>query len=194
MSEMLPDLELIMRISHRDEDALKLVYERYERPIYTFAYRIVKDAMLAEEVVQELFMRIWNSAEKYDAEQGKLSSWMFTLTRNIAIDWLRRKQSRTSHQVIDADQMNQKPDLANDTAQVVEAMIIGDQVRDAMLQLSADQQQVVEMIYYGGYTQQEVSLRCNIPLGTVKSRVRLAMRTLKKQLGGIGKEGLGYDS
>ncbi|QJD82963.1 RNA polymerase sigma factor [Cohnella herbarum] len=194
MSDEMTDLELIERITRKDSQALQLIYERYERPIYTFAFRIVKDAMLAEEVVQELFLRIWNAAEKYDGDQGKLSSWMFTLTRNIAIDGLRRRQIRTSKQVVKTEQLNQTPDSATDTAIAVETKVIGEQVRQAMRKLSPDQHQVVELIYFGGYTQQEVSVSCDIPLGTVKSRVRLAMKALKSELENIGEEGHGYET
>lgn len=194
MSDELTDLQLIERITLKDSNALKLIYERYERPIYTFAYRIVKDEMLAEEVLQELFLRIWNAAEKYDEDQGKLSSWMFTLTRNIAIDGLRRRQTRTSQQVVESEQLNRTPDGVMDTESAVEAKMIGEQVREAIWKLTPDQHQVVELIYFGGYTQQEVSERCNIPLGTVKSRVRLAMKVLKSQLKNIGEEGHRYES
>jgi len=194
MSEEQADIQLIARVAHKDSVALQLLYERYERPIYTFAYRIVKDTMLAEEVVQELFLRLWNAAAKYDPTQGKLSSWMFTLTRNIAIDGLRRRQARTAQQVVESEQLNRTADEEADTATAVEASMIGEQVREAMRQLGPDQHQVVELIYFEGYTQQEVSERYNIPLGTVKSRVRLAMKALKSRLRGMGEEGLEYDT
>jgi len=194
MSDELTDLELMKRIARKDSNALQLIYERYERPMYTFAYRIVKDSMLAEEILQELFLRIWNAAEKYDEDQGKLSSWMFTLTRNIAIDGLRRRQIRTAQQVVETEQLNRTQDESADTENAVEAKVIGEQVREAMRNLSQDQHQVVELIYFGGYTQQEVSVNCDIPLGTVKSRVRLAMKALKLQLEGIGEEGQSYET
>lgn len=184
------ELDLMRRIANKDPDALKLIYARYERPIYSFAYRIVKDAMLAEEVVQELFLRIWNSAERYDADVGMLASWLFTITRNIAIDAMRLRQTRTSQQVAAAEQLNQAPDDDADTAVLATDNVVGEQVRDALKNLNEEQQQVVELIYYNGYTQQEVSAKCGIPLGTVKSRVRLAMKSLKSQLENIGKEGL----
>ncbi|QHW32003.1 RNA polymerase sigma factor [Paenibacillus rhizovicinus] len=192
MSDNQTDLELLTGILNRDPEALKLIYERYERSIYTFSYRIVKDAMLAEEIVQELFMRIWHAAERYDPAQGQLASWMFTVTRNIAIDALRRRQTRTSQQVTEAEKLNRKPDPESDTESLAAANIVGEQVRSAIKQLSGEQQEVMELIYFNGYTQQEVSAKCDIPLGTVKSRVRLAMKALRTQLEDIGKEGLSY--
>ncbi|WP_246309952.1 RNA polymerase sigma factor [Paenibacillus alginolyticus] len=147
------DQELMMRIVNQDADALKFLYDKYEKPIYAFAYRIVHDAMMAEEVVQELFLRIWKAAERYDDEHGKLTSWMFTLTRNIAIDSLRKKQNRTSGQTTEIEQLNRIPDSSKSTEEVVLDGWRGEEIREALHGLSPDQQQVVELIYYQGYTQ-----------------------------------------
>ncbi|WNR45429.1 RNA polymerase sigma factor [Paenibacillus roseipurpureus] len=182
------DQELITRIVNKDADALTFLYDKYEKPIYAFAYRIVHDAMLAEEVVQELFLRIWNAAERFDFEHGKLTSWMFTLTRNIAIDILRKKQNRTWGQTTESEQLNRMPDSSKSTEEVVLEDLRGEEIRKALHGLSPDQQQVVELIYYQGYTQQEVSDGQAIPLGTVKSRVRLALKQLRVRLAGVGKE------
>lgn len=186
----LTDQELMQRIKNRDEEALKQLYDRYERPIYSFAYRMVRDAMMAEEVVQELFLRIWNAAERYEGSNGKLTSWMFTLTRNITIDLLRKKRSRTPQQTAEADQLQWVADDRVDTAGEVEKRWMGEQVKAALQDLNRDQQQVMEWIYYQGYTQQEVADRHEIPLGTVKSRVRLALKQLGQRLGHVGKEGI----
>lgn len=182
------DQELMMRIVNQDADALKFLYDKYEKPIYAFAYRIVHDAMMAEEVVQELFLRIWKAAERYDDEHGKLTRWMFTLTRNIAIDSLRKKQNRTWGQTTENEQLNRIPDNSKSTEEVVLEDWRGEEIREALHGLSLDQQQVVELIYYQGYTQQEVSDQQAIPLGTVKSRVRLALKQLRGRLAGVGKE------
>lgn len=96
MNGLMPDQELMKRISAKDEEALKQLYDHYEKPIYSFAYRMVRDTMMSEEIVQELFLRIWQTAERFDGAQGKLTSWMFTLTRNITIDLLRKKKPYTA--------------------------------------------------------------------------------------------------
>lgn len=184
------DQELMMQIVDKDADALKFLYEKYEKPIYAFAYRIVHDAMMAEEVVQELFLRIWHAAERYDSGHGKLTSWMFTLTRNIAIDLLRKKQNRTSGQTAETEQLNRIPDTGKSTEEVALDGWRGQEIRDALHGLNPDQKQVLELIYYQGYTQQEVSNYHAIPLGTVKSRARLALKQLKGRLAGVGKEEL----
>ncbi|MCD1259933.1 sigma-70 family RNA polymerase sigma factor [Paenibacillus athensensis] len=190
MNASITDQELMQRIVGKDAEALRFLYEKYEKPIYAFAYRIVQDPMMAEEAVQELFLRIWHVAERYDGGFGKLTSWMFTLTRNISIDLLRKKQSRIMKQTAEQEQLNRIPDTGRTTEEVVEAEWLGAQVREALHTLSDEQQMVVEMIYFQGYTQQEVSDSQAIPLGTVKSRVRLAMKQLRQRLTGTGKEEL----
>ncbi len=176
------DGQLMELIRQKDPAALEMLYDRYEGMIYSFAYRIVKDSMAAEEVMQELFMRIWKNAEQYDSAKGKLSTWMFTVTRNIAIDQLRKKNSGVPQQPAGSEELQQVRDTGTMTEDMVELMMVGEQVREALQELSRDQQQVVDLIYYQGLTQQEVAIRVAVPLGTVKSRVRLAMKQLQKRL------------
>jgi DNA-directed RNA polymerase specialized sigma24 family protein len=164
MNERLEHLQLMKLIAGKDIFALEQLYDRYEKVIYAFAHRIVNDAMMAEEVVQELFMRVWNYADRYESSQGKLSTWVFTLTRNIAIDILRKKQNRT-HKQLAEQQMNAIPDTRKAT----------------------------RWIYYQGLTQQEVADRHAIPLGTVKSRVRLAMKQLKERLANVVERGVTHE-
>lgn len=181
------DAELMHLIAQKDAAALEQLYERYERPMYAFAYRIVKDAMMAEEVVQELFLRIWNAAERFDFSQGKVTTWMFTVTRNISIDLLRKRQRRMPEPLAPAEQLDILADAKQNTETEVENKWVGEQIKAALENLNEDQQQVVEWIYYQGYTQQEVADLHAIPLGTVKSRVRLALKQLQKSLSDIGR-------
>jgi RNA polymerase sigma factor (sigma-70 family) len=193
MNERVEDLQLMKLIALKDASALEQLYDRYEKVIYCFAHRIVNDDMMAEEVVQELFMRVWNFAECYESTQGKLSTWMFTLTRNIAIDILRKKQNRIQNQVAEQQQLNAIPDSRAAIEDEVENHWIGDEVRQAMKALNEDQQRIVEWIYYQGLTQQEVAERHAIPLGTVKSRVRLAMKQLKQRLANVMERGVTHE-
>jgi RNA polymerase sigma factor (sigma-70 family) len=187
------DTELINLITSKDPSALEQLYDKYERPVYSFAYRMVNDEMMAEEVVQEVFLRIWNSAERYDAKYGKLTTWMFTLTRNIAIDLLRKKRSRMPEPFAPEEQLNIMPDVSQNTEAEVELKWIGEQVKSALDDLNPDQKQVVELIYYEGFTQQEVADKYSIPLGTVKSRVRLALKQLKSKLADIGRREVSHE-
>jgi RNA polymerase sigma-70 factor (ECF subfamily) len=182
LNDTADDGQLMQLIRQKDPAALEMLYDRYEGMIYSFAYRIVKDSMAAEEVIQELFMRIWKNAEHYDSSKGKLPTWMFAVTRNIAIDHLRKTNSRMPQQPTASEELQEIRDTGTMTEDMVELLMIGEQVREALLELSRDQQQVVDLIYYQGLTQQEVAIRVAIPLGTVKSRVRLAMKQLQKRL------------
>lgn len=192
MKDTADDRQLMQLISQKNSEALEILYDRYEQVIYNFAYRIVKDEMAAEEVMQELFLRIWNQAENYDNSHGKLTSWMFAITRNISIDHLRRRSSRTAHQTIESDHLN-LIHAKETTEDIVEMRMIGEHVKEALLGLNQDQQQVVDMIYYQGFTQQEVADLASIPLGTVKSRVRLAMKQLHQRLSHWGRRDRVHD-
>ncbi|MEJ8306610.1 RNA polymerase sigma factor [Saccharibacillus sacchari] len=185
MNEQAEDLQLIQRIADRDAGALEHLYDTYERPVYAFAYRLLNDSMAAEEAVQELFMRIWNNAERYNSSHGKLSTWMFALTRNISIDMLRRRSARAAAIPVEDEHLNAVLDETSDTELTVERTLEGERVLAALQELGDEQQQVINLIYYKGLTQQEVSDRYEIPLGTVKSRVRLALKQLQKRLAGM---------
>jgi RNA polymerase sigma-70 factor (ECF subfamily) len=180
------DEEQLMRmIASRDASALERLYDQYEKTVYAFAYRFAGEAMLAEEIVQELFMRIWNHAERYDVSQGKLTTWMFAITRNIAIDQLRKRQNRTAAQTSESVELDQLADEGESPEEQFDRKWVGEEVKAAVRQLSGDQRQVLELVYYQGFTHQEVSERQGIPLGTVKSRIRLAMKQLKDRLGDL---------
>jgi RNA polymerase sigma factor (sigma-70 family) len=190
MYSELDEVGWMRRIVNKDPAALEQLYTKYERLIYSFAYRMVKDAMAAEEIVQELFMRIWKSAERYDPDNGKLSTWMFAITRNIAIDLIRKRKSRMPEPTAPEEQLETITTELGNTEKVAEQRWIGDEIRTALVDLNKEQQEVIELIYYQGYTQQDVSDLQAIPLGTVKSRVRLALRHLKGKLTHLGKEGI----
>ncbi|ASA25523.1 RNA polymerase sigma factor [Paenibacillus donghaensis] len=192
MTETLDDRELMKLVGEKDPAALEWLYDRYERIVYSFAFRIVQDAMAAEEVVQELFLRVWTHSERYDEAQGKLTTWMFAVTRNIAVDMLRRKSVRDQGISVEDTTLHTMADEHADTEAQVELRSEGERMRKVLTELSRDQQQVIDSIYYGGMTQQEVSERYNIPLGTVKSRVRLALKQMKKHLRLEGRRE-GYD-
>jgi RNA polymerase sigma factor (sigma-70 family) len=187
------DYDLLKRIQVRDPNALEELYDRYERPMYAYAFRMMNDRMAAEEVIQELFLRIWNYAERFDERQGKVATWMFTITRNIAIDFLRRKQNRLPRDLAEQGELDRMLDQNQNTQEAVENKWVGEQVKIALGSLNPDQQQVIEWIYYQGYTHQEIADEHAIPLGTVKSRVRLACNQLKKKLSNLGWRGYRHE-
>lgn len=179
------EVHIMRRIAERDPKALEWLYDHYERAVYSFAYRFVGDAMLAEEIVQELFMRIWNQAKPYDASQGKLSTWIFAITRNIAIDQLRKKQNRTAKQTEDAELFAAIPDGRMSTEEEASNNLMATIVKEAVKELNEEQRKVLDWIYFQGLTHQEVSVGKGIPLGTVKSRLRLALKQLRTRLSGL---------
>ncbi|NOU93886.1 sigma-70 family RNA polymerase sigma factor [Paenibacillus sp. LMG 31456] len=188
MNEVLSDQQVMALIQARDEEALKKLYNEYERSVYVFAYRMVGDARMAEEIVLELFLRIWNANERFDCNEGKLTSWMHMLTRNISIDLLRKKRCRTP--------LTEDPELCQNVAAEkvnTEAGFagIGEQIKTAVEGLNKDHKQVVEWIYYQGYTQHEVAERHSMLLGTVKARTRFAVRQLQQRLRNVGRREIG---
>lgn len=157
------EIELMKKIANQDAASLEELYDRYERAMFAFAYRMLNDRMTAEEAVQELFTRIWRSADRFDAFQGKLSTWMFTLLRNICIDLIRKKKSRTPEPEASVDELQILADTGQNTEQQVEWKFIGEEVRQALNELNPDQKQAVEAIYFEGLTQQEVAEKYSIP-------------------------------
>lgn len=182
MNDTADDGLLIKQMMQKNPEALEKLYDRYEQVIYSFAYRIVKDSKAAEEVVQTVFLRIWKHAEQWDTTKGDLITWMFTLTRNISLDHLRNHSSEEPQQPEESEGLEAVADPAALTEEAVQLLMAGEQVRQALRGLSRDQQQVMDMIYYQGLSQQEVADLASIPPGTVKSRVRLAMKQLQKRL------------
>ncbi|UQZ34083.1 RNA polymerase subunit sigma-24 [Paenibacillus sp. PK3_47] len=193
MNDAAYDGQLIERIAHKDSDALGKLYDRYEQVIYSFACQIVKDPRAAEEVMQELFLRIWKSAGQSDAARSQPSAWMFAVTRSIALEHLHRQRPAEDQ----PDGETEVPEMAavpeDITEEQAEMLMIGEQVREALRELSRDQQQVLDLIYYQGLTQQEAADFASIPPGTVKSRVRMAMRQLRKRLIRLGRREHAHD-
>ena len=183
--------KLIQLLIDKDPQALEQLYQRYERPIYAFAYRIVGEEMMAEEVMQELFLRVWHSVHRYDSSKAKFSTWMFTLTRNISIDLIRKKGRRVSAQPVKDETLHSVKDTSQNVERQMEDQMLTDEIKEALQELNGEQQDVVEWIYFQGYTQQEVSETHAIPLGTVKSRSRLALRNLQKHISQSLYEGRG---
>lgn len=182
------DEALLARVAQQDREALEHLYDRYERPVYGLAMRCSGDRFLAEEIVQDVFAKIWRFAGSFDPKQGKASTWILTMTRRQAIDRFRsqaRRQQETpqedEHLAEWAESFARSPDAA-------EATSLRLTLREALSQLNHDQRLVIERIYYQGYTQQEVADQLGIPLGTVKGRVRLGMARLREWLTSSGWE------
>jgi RNA polymerase sigma-70 factor (ECF subfamily) len=177
------DMQLLQRISQRDEDALLKLHERYVNLVYSVALRVVNDSQTAEEVTQDTFMRIWNRALSYDPEKGKFITWLLTMTRRIAIDAIRsrtRREPRAGMLYMDEDPAlweNILSDGSNDLRRTLEGVLRN---------LPGDQRELIEMAYFGGLSHSDIAEERSIPLGTVKTRIRLGMQKLREAWLGAG--------
>lgn len=183
VSETLSDEALLEGIVRRDQMALEALYDRYERMVFSFAMRCVGNASLAEEVVQDVFTRIWQSAERYDGQKAKISTWLLTITRRIAIDHYRKfKRSVSAVQSDVDDRLQQVEETDPGPPERFEAREMKDLVRNALHHLPNDQREAIERMYYQGQTQKEIAEAIRVPLGTVKGRIRLGLARLREQI------------
>ncbi|WP_236588276.1 RNA polymerase sigma factor [Tumebacillus amylolyticus] len=182
MTEIISDLELLRQVAGGDREALGMLYDRYERLVYSLAYRVVQDPQTAEEVVQDVFTRVWQKHALYDPALAKFSTWLLQVARNRAIDVLKSRR-RQQESVSDDTLLQTVADASPQTEEQVLQAIEQEEIRDAMRELNPEQRDVIHWMYFDGWTQQEISNRQDIPLGTVKSRVRLALNRLRQTLG-----------
>jgi RNA polymerase sigma-70 factor (ECF subfamily) len=166
-----------------DESALEHLYARYGGLVYTLAMRIVGDAELAREVLQDTFIRSWDGRATYDAQRGRVAWWLMGIARNRAVDLLRSRshQARLREQGGTAAAEPRAADRAG-TEDLTDAVSLRNAVVNALRALSPSQRQAIELAYYGGRTQVEVAQELGEPLGTVKSRTREAMDRLRQLL------------
>jgi RNA polymerase sigma-70 factor (ECF subfamily) len=176
------DRELAERLRRREPQAMADLYDRYGRIAYALIYRIVKDAGIAEDLVQETFLRIWNRAQVFDHERGALGPWVMTAARNRAIDYIRSVAGRMSQNAFELEQ-NEHPALFTN----LEADILNSdrarRLRTAFQKLTPNQKLVIELAYYEGLSQSEMAARMKQPLGTIKTWTRTALRALREELG-----------
>lgn len=173
------DLALMARVAAGEQAAVGDLYDRYGRQVYALAYRMLQDTAASEDVTQEVFVKVWRNAARFDPGRGRVGTWILHLAYTTAVDAVRARK-RTTLARFDAP--SDEPDLAADTAGQAETNVMGDQVRSAMMRLPAEQRQALEMAYFGALTQQEIAAELGIPLGTVKGRVRLGLEALRQVL------------
>jgi RNA polymerase sigma-70 factor (ECF subfamily) len=180
------DAALLVRIREGDELAIEALHERYAGPLYSLARQVTRSERTAQDVVQEVFIAVWRSAERFDPAKGSVSAWLFALARHKAIDAVRRDvtvQKRT----VEADlTLEMAPD---DVDAETWRRIQGERVRDAIDRLPPAQKEAVELAFFAGLTHVEVAERLQIPLGTAKTRIRTALLRLRDILGPSLSEG-----
>lgn len=178
------DEVLVSRVCDGDTAALEVLYSRYARVVYSFAVRIVSDGPTAEEILQEAFVRTWRQAESYRTVRGSFASWLLSITHNLAIDELRRRQRRP--QRVDGtdvhEVMNGLVDDAANVEEATEAVLLRERVILAMTALPEAQRMAIELAFYQSMSQREIAAYLDEPLGTIKTRLRLGMQKLKDAL------------
>ena len=176
------DSALVERLRNREPQAMADLYDRYGRLAYSLIYRIVHNAGVAEDLVQETFLRVWNQVRAFDPKRGALSPWLLTVARNRAIDYLRSVDNRVSQKTFELEKIEHPATFATAEQDILNL----DRIRllkDAFTKLTDQQRVVIEMAYYEGLSQSEMAERIKQPLGTVKTWVRSALKILRRQLG-----------
>ena len=177
----LPDSALIERMMAGDEAALSTLYDRYSAMLFGMLMRILRDQQAAEEVLQDMFLQLWRNAAQFDAKRGSLPAWLMVIGRNRAISRLRGRRDREVLEEEEGDYANTFASGQNIEDEAVRAELARN-ISAALEQLPAEQKQAVELAYFEGMTQSEIANRTGTPLGTVKTRVRTAMQTLRQIL------------
>ena len=179
----LNDEVLIRLVARAYEDALGELYDRYHRLVFSLALNLVGDHAAAEEITLDVFMRLWEKADTYRPEQAKVSTWLTSITRYRSIDILRRRGSRAEqHSVGWAEVSFEAVPRVNGPEESVELALQRQRVRAAIAELPPEQQQAVALAYFKGYRHREIAEALDQPLGTVKTRIRLAMQKLRNLL------------
>jgi RNA polymerase sigma-70 factor (ECF subfamily) len=180
-----PDESLVTQVSRGDSMALEALYDRYASRVLGISIKILGDQALAEDILQETFWRVWQSASTYQSQLGPFTGWLFRIARNLSIDAYRRRSSRPQP-FMSADGSNpildQTPDPDTDVAEQAQSILQNRQVRLALDSLPAVQRQVIELAYFYGLTRQEIAEATGEALGTIHTRARLALQKLRGEL------------
>lgn len=179
----LDDEGLILAICEGEEWAMDILYQRYSKYAYSLAYRIVHDSTIAEDIVQDAFLSIWRKAASYQEQQGSVRSWLQAIVHHRAIDKVRASAHRDAQWT--PLQTENEQDPPSEQPEVWEEVWLHERaslIRSVLALLPPEQRQVIELAYFGGYTHAEIAEGWNIPLGTVKGRMRLGLQKMKQLL------------
>jgi RNA polymerase sigma-70 factor, ECF subfamily len=177
----LTDEELMMLVCHNEAAALEIVSERHIDAAFSLAHRILGRRSLAEEVVQDTLLSVWRNGERYDRARGSVRNWILAITHHRAVDALRRDRSRTRNDVRDVD-LEEHLAATERTDVEVARWDEAQEIRTALDQLPSEQIRVIELAYFGGFTHTEIAEMLDIPVGTVKGRMRLGLEKMRNRL------------
>jgi RNA polymerase sigma-70 factor, ECF subfamily len=180
------EAQLVEKLRNGDPDALAIAYDLYGRIAFSLFVRITRDRSAAEDLVQELFFRLWSRRREFDAGRGAVGTWLLSIARNMAIDYMRSAQTRFQSRLRPIDQTDtlrfsyksDEPERVMDAARAVQ---------DALAELKPNQRKVLELAYFEGCSQSEIAARLEEPLGTVKSWMRAALERVRAAVKGGAK-------
>jgi RNA polymerase sigma-70 factor (ECF subfamily) len=173
------DAALVVAIGRWRQDALAEAYRRHAGSVFALASRVLVDRTLAEEVVQEIFLRLWDSPDRFDPDRGSLRSFLLAQCHGRSVDIVRSEQSRRRRE---EKEHRQQAEAGYDLEHEVADMALAEQVREALDGLPVDERRAIELAYFGGHTYREVATMLGQPEGTVKSRIRSGLRRLRPGL------------
>ena len=178
---VLPDDRLVTALERRDQRALETLYDRYGDYVYSVCLRMVGDVQLAEDLTQEVFLRLWRRPDLYDVRRGRFITWLLSVARNRSIDERRSRGRRFRYETppsLTGEELLAAASTADgaDTAVLSEERVI---IEKALAALPVEQRLAIQLAYFGGYTQQEIARGLHQPLGTVKTRIRLGLQKLR---------------
>ena len=178
------DLQLMAKVTGRDQTAFEQLYDRYAPVVYTMVLRIVKTPDVAQDLLQEIFLAIWNKSSSFSEARGSVYTWIMSLARNRSLDFLKSKEHASRGPGLDDTAVLNLPETAH-MADPLNAAISSEhegRMREGLALLDTQQRAVIELSYYEGYTQAQIADRLGLPLGTVKTWMRQALMTLRTHL------------
>jgi len=180
------DKEIILKVAENDSKALEELYDRYSPILFTLINKIVQEKSAAEDLLSDIFVIIWQKIDRFDSDAGNVYTWIINLTRNKAIDFVKRNRNPEEMEEYSDEYENKNiiPNLSP-SAEAIDldkALDMKDKINDSFNKLTDAQQYVLKLAYYQGYNEQEIASELNIPLPTVKSKINIALGNLNKNL------------
>ena len=169
---------LVAKLQAKDVQAFEYLYDQYKNAIFGVIYKVISDVDIAEDILQEVFVKIWKNIDSYQSGKGRLYTWMLNIARNRSIDYLRSKEHNKGRQTNSMEASVYAVDAENSTSIAVDHIGIEKFVH----QLKKEYQEIIHLAYFMGYTQEEIAKKLEIPLGTVKTRSRTAIRKLREMM------------
>jgi RNA polymerase sigma-70 factor, ECF subfamily len=181
-AERLADEELMPLVGRKDPEAFEVLYDRHGGVAFSLAYRIVGDRAAAEEVTQEAFISVWRSGARFDATRGSVRSWLLSVVRNRAIDFLRSRAGKAPKLTFDDDAVLEARPAEERTEDEALQRETAAEIQGALGKLPGEQSKVIELAYFGGFSHSEIARILNLPMGTVKGRMRLGLEKIRGEL------------